>query len=138
MKRNVALTDGDLAELEKMLFSSDEVESRDRFEQVYGKETSLKLFIRQIVGLDRNAAKQAFAKYFEESNFTANQIHFVENIIDYLTQNGIMNPGLLYESPFTDFHSNGLDGVFDDDEADEIVSLVRSFNETVDYNREIA
>jgi type I restriction enzyme R subunit len=138
LKRNVPLTDGDLSELEIMLFSSEEIESRDRFEQVYGKGTSLKLFIRQIVGLDRNAAKQAFAKYFEESNFTADRIRFVENIIDYLTQNGIMNPGLLYESPFTDIHSSGLDGVFNDDEADEIVSLVRSFNETVDYKPEIA
>lgn len=132
LKRNVSLTDGDLAELEEMLFSAEEVESRDRFEQVFGKDMSLKLFIRKIVGLDRNAAKAAFAKYLEAGNFTANQIRFVENIIDYLTQNGVMNPGLLYESPFTDIHSSGLDGVFNDDEADEIVELVSSFNDTVD------
>ncbi|VEP15956.1 Heavy metal transporter [Hyella patelloides LEGE 07179] len=132
LKRNFPLTDGDLAELEEMLFSAEEIESRDVFEQVYGKDMSLKLFIRQIVGLDRNAAKTAFAKYLESGNFTANQIRFVENIIDYLTQNGVMNPGLLYESPFTDLHSSGLDGVFNDDEADEIVALVRSLNETVD------
>ena len=43
-----------------------------------------------------------------------------------------MNLGLLYESPFTDIHSTGLDGIFNDDEADEIVELVRSFNNTVD------
>ena len=132
LKRNVALTEGDLAELEEMLFSAEEIESRDRFEQVYGRDMSLKLFIRQIVGLDRNAAKTAFTKYLEAGNFSANQIRFVENIIDYLTQNGVMNPGLLYESPFTDAHSSGLDGVFNDDQADEIVRLVRSFNETVD------
>lgn len=133
LKRNVALTDGDLAQLEEMLFSAEEIESRDRFEQVYGKDMSLKLFIRKIVGLDRNAAKAAFANYLVAGNFSGNQIRFVENVIDYLTQNGVMNPGLLYESPFTDIHSNGLDGVFNDDEADEIVGLVRSFNETV-YN----
>ncbi len=132
LKRNVALTEGDLVELEEMLFSAEEIESRDRFEQVYGKDMSLRLFIRQIVGLDRNAAKAAFAKYLEAGNVSANQIRFVENIIDYLTQNGVMNPGLLYESPFTDAHSSGLDGVFNDDRADEIVRLVRSFNETVD------
>ncbi|HEY9766955.1 MAG TPA: hypothetical protein V6C71_00425 [Coleofasciculaceae cyanobacterium] len=43
-----------------------------------------------------------------------------------------MNPGLLYKSPFTDDHSSGLDGVFNDDRADEIVALVRSFSKTVD------
>ncbi len=73
LKHNIPLIDVDLEQLEEMLFSSDELESRDRFEQVYGKEMSLKLFIRQIVGLDRNAAKAAFAKYLEGGNFTANQ-----------------------------------------------------------------
>ena len=132
LKRNLPLTDSDLQELEQMLFSAQEIESRERFEAVYGQDVSLKLFIRRIVGLDRNAAKQSFAQYLERSNLTANQIRFVETIIDYLTQNGVMNPGILYESPFTDIHYQGLDGVFNEDDSDQIVMLVRSFNETVD------
>ena len=132
LKRNLPLTDSDLQELEQMLFSAQEIESRERFEAVYGQDVSLKLFIRRIVGLDRNAAKQSFAQYLERTNLTANQIRFVETIIDYLTQNGVMNPGILYESPFTDIHYQGLDGVFNEDDADQIVMLVRSFNETVD------
>jgi len=55
----------------------------------------------------------------------------VENIIDYLTQNGVMDPALLYEPPFTDLHHQGLDGIFESDDADQIVLLVGSFNETV-------
>ena len=131
LKRNAPLTESDLESLEQMLFGAQEIESRDRFEEVYGKDLSLKLFIRQLVGLDRNAAKQAFATYLEGGNFSANQIHFVENIIDYLTQNGVMDPGLLYEADFTG-HDDGLDGFFEDDDADQIISLVRSFNETVE------
>ena len=132
LKRNIALTDADLTALEEMLFSAEEIESRERFEAVYGKTKSLKRLIREIVGLDRNAAKQAFARYLEGTTMTANQIRFVENIIDFLTQNGIMNPGMLYEPPFTDLHQGGLDGVFNDDDADAIVSIVQSFNDTVD------
>jgi len=131
LKRNTPLTDTDLASLEEMLFDAEAIESREKFEAVYGKNLSLKLFIRRLVGLDRNAAKQAFATYLEGRNFNANQIRFVETIIDYLTQNGLMNPGLLYEPPFTDLHQEGLDGVFADDDADNIVNIVRSFNETV-------
>jgi type I restriction enzyme R subunit len=132
LKRNAPLTSSDLESLEQMLFDAQEIESRERFEQVYGKDVSLKLFIRKLVGLDRNAAKQAFATYLEGGNFSANQIRFVETIIDYLTQNGVMDPGLLYEPPFTDSHPEGLDGVFSDDDANQIISLVRSFNEPVE------
>jgi type I restriction enzyme, R subunit len=30
----------------------------------------------------------------------------------------------LYETPFTNLHQDGLDGVFDDDQADEIITLI--------------
>ncbi|MEB3310736.1 MAG: DEAD/DEAH box helicase family protein [Snowella sp.] len=131
LKRNLPLTENDLDALQEMLFTAEEVESRDRFEEVFGKNLNLKVFIRQLVGLDRNAAKEAFNKYLTGNNFTANQIRFVEEIIDYLTQRGIMNPGLLYEPPFTNIHDEGLDGLFSTDDADQIWNLVRSFNETV-------
>lgn len=42
-----------------------------------------------------------------------------------------MDPALLYEPPFTDLHHQGLDGIFESDDADQIVLLVGSFNETV-------
>ncbi|MBD2451971.1 hypothetical protein H6G76_33620 [Nostoc sp. FACHB-152] len=131
LKRNIPLTDTDLASLEELLFSAEAVESRERFEEVCGKNLNLKLFIRQLVGMDRNAAKEAFGKYLEGSSYNATQIRFVETIIDYLTQNGVMDAGLLYEPPFTDLHYEGLDGVFGSDDADGIVSIVQSFSETV-------
>ena len=138
LKRNLPLTEADLDSLETMLFAAEEIESRDRFEQVFGKDLSLKIFIRKLVGLDRQAAKQAFSQYLEGNNYTANQIRFIETIIDYLTQNGIIDPKLLYEPPFTDLHYEGLDGVFDDFDADNIFSIVCSFNETIGVKFETA
>ena len=134
LKRNLPLTEPDLEALETMLFGAEEIESRERFEAVYGKDLSLKLFIRKLVGCDRNTAKAAFARYLAGSHMSANQIRFIENIIDYLTQNGVMDPGLLYEPPFTELHDEGLDGVFQDNDADQIIGIVRSFNETVEAN----
>lgn len=39
------------------------------------------------------------------------QIQFINHIIDHLTQNGVMEPRLLYESPYTDLNSQGVDGL---------------------------
>ena len=49
-----------------------------------------------------------------------------------------MNPAVLYEPPFTDFHRDGLDGVFGDDDADSLVAIIRSFNHTVEVHFETA
>ncbi len=131
LRKNLPLTEGDLKELERMLFTSEEIDSRDKFELVYGQK-NLKSFIRKLVGLDRNTAKQAFSKYLESNNLTANQIRFIDQIINWLTKYGVMNPSLLYGFPFTDIHTEGLDGVFNDEDADNIIDIVSSFNEVVE------
>ncbi|WP_083260439.1 DEAD/DEAH box helicase family protein (plasmid) [Cyanobacterium sp. IPPAS B-1200] len=131
LRKNLPLTEGDLKELERMLFTSEEIDSRDKFELVYGQK-NLKSFIRKLVGLDRNTAKQAFSKYLESNNLTANQIRFIDQIINWLTKYGVMNPSLLYGAPFTDIHTEGLDGVFNDEDADNIIDIVSSFNEVVE------
>ena len=132
LKRNLPLTDTDLQELEKMLFTSEALESRDKFELVYGKNVNLKSFMLELVGLDRNTAKQAFSKYLENNNLNANQIRFIEQIINWLTQRGVMKPSRLYESPFTDIHTAGLDGVFNNEDANNIITIIRSFDQPIE------
>lgn len=51
-------TDADLLSLEELLFNAEAVESPERFKEVHSKDFSLKPFIRQLVGLDTNFAKQ--------------------------------------------------------------------------------
>jgi type I restriction enzyme R subunit len=37
---------------------------------------------------------------------------------------------LLYERPFTDIHEGGLDGIFSNEQADELISIVRTLNQS--------
>lgn len=124
LKHNVPITPTDINELEKILFESGEIGSREDFEKTYGKQESLGLFIRKLVGLDRGAAKQCFNEFLNDKLFNANQIRFIDHIINYLTQNGVMDAKLLYEPPFTDVNPSGLDGIFQDSQADKIVFLL--------------
>jgi len=129
LKRNVPITPSDIAELERVLFEADSLGTREDFERAYGEQVHLGLFIRGLIGLDREAAKQAFGEYLRGKTLNANQVRFIDQIIDYLTQNGVMDPGLLYEPPFTDYSSTGLDGVFKDEDASRIVSILSSIRE---------
>ena len=70
----------------------------------------LGLFVRSLVGLDREAAKQAFAGFLAGTTLNANQIEFVNLIVDHLTEHGVMGAAPLYESPFTDITPRGPDG----------------------------
>jgi type I restriction enzyme R subunit len=89
----------------------------------------LGLFVRSLVGMDREAAKRAFATFLAKQPFTANQIEFVDMIVNHLTQYGTMDADLLYESPFTDIAPQGPDGVFTSDQVDELVALLSHVRE---------
>lgn len=129
LRFNKPLTPSDLEELERFLFQAEAAENRERFIACYGEGTSLPRFIRSLVGLDRSAAKEAFARFLDQGRCSSQQIRFVEMIIDRLTANGAIDPGQLYEPPFTGLHFEGLDGVFADAEATELVSLIARINQ---------
>ena len=100
IKRNIKLTKDDVQELEKILWS--EVGSKEDYEREYGHKPLGEL-VREINGLDMNAAKEAFAKYLNEANFDSRQIYFVNQIVEYIVQNGMMKDmSVLQSTPFSD------------------------------------
>lgn len=64
----------------------------------------------------------ALSSFTAGKKLTANQIEFVNLIVDHLTERGVMKPELLYESPFTDLSPRGPDGVFNSTQIDELVA----------------
>lgn len=128
LRTNKQITEMDLKELENMLFAEKEG-TREQFEEVFGKEKPLGVFVREILGLEQGAAKEAFSKLLGKTTLNANQIHFIEQIIDYFSQNGILEPGMLFEEPFTNIHSEGVTGLFPDEDTVEIINIIKRINE---------
>lgn len=87
-------------------------------------EGGLGLFVRSLIGMDREAAKAAFAEFLVNRQATANQIEFVNMVVDHLTERGSMDPRMLYESPFTDIDPTGIEGIFDQKATVKFVSIL--------------
>ncbi|CAK8717053.1 type I site-specific deoxyribonuclease [Candidatus Electrothrix laxa] len=114
LKANEPLTTLDLQGLETVLteIGADEGEMLLSDLLKRNETPSLAHFIRSLVGLDRAAAKAAFARFLNDSSLTAPQIRFIELIIDQLTARGMMDAEALYNPPFTNLHSGGPEVLF--------------------------
>ena len=128
LRLNQPLTGSDLSELERMMLDAG-VGTPDDITRAKEKSNGLGVFIRSLVGLDREAAKQAFSQFLSGGTTTANQVEFVNMIVDYLTENGVMDPKLLYESPFTDKSPRGPEGVFSSLQVDQLVAVLTEIRE---------
>ena len=105
LKSNIPLDSTDVKALEKILWS--EIGTKADYEAEYG-EKPLGEFVREIVGLDMSAAKEAFAEYLDETNLDSRQIYFVNQIVEFIVRNGMMKDlSVLQETPFTDYGSVG-------------------------------
>ncbi|NLB59114.1 MAG: hypothetical protein GX805_11745 [Gammaproteobacteria bacterium] len=113
----------------RFVYGAKVVGGREAFENHYGNERPLTVFIRSLVGLDRNVAKQAFAAFLDDSRYSATQIRFVETIIDRLAHSGVIDPGQLYEPPFTAFHYEGVEGTFGDSDAEGIFGIIEEIDQ---------
>lgn len=100
LKTNKPLTNSDIAALEQILWN--EVGTKQDYEHEYGQKPLGEL-VREIVGLDMNAAKEAFSEYLTGTSLDSRQIYFVNQIVEYIVHNGMMKDfSVLQEAPFTD------------------------------------
>ena len=100
LRTNQPLTSTDMQALEELLWK--EIGTRQDYEREIGTKP-VGEFVREIVGLDMNAAKEAFSEYLEDSSLDSRQIYFVNQILEYIVQNRMMKDlSVLQEPPFTD------------------------------------
>ena len=90
------------------------------------------MLVRSVVGLDRNAAKTAFAEFLSEAPLHPDQITFLDEVVEYLVKNGTMEPKVMFESPFTNINTLGVAGVFDSVTSKKVVEAVRHINANAD------
>ncbi|MGV9709338.1 DEAD/DEAH box helicase family protein [Gordonia sp. NPDC003424] len=125
------LTDSDLASLQELLARSG-AGTTEELQRAIDDAHGLGHFIRSLVGLDRQAVNERFADFLTDTNASADQIDFVGLIVDHLTRNGTMEPGRLYDPPFTDRAPHGPDQVFDMEKLTRLVGIIEGFDDMGD------
>jgi len=93
---NEQLTSVDLRELERILKESGMVTPAD-IGRAKAVQQGLGLFACSVVGLEREAAKKALVDFSRGIDPESNQIEFLNQIVNRLTEHGNLEPGRWYK-----------------------------------------
>jgi len=129
LRHGKPLTASDLGELEKMLLVAGIGEAGD-IERARALSQGFGRFVRSLVGLDRAAVSEAFGEFLAGGTATAAQIEFINMVIEHLTDQGMMDPELLYEPPFTGIAPTGPEHLFDEAKVVRLVTKIRAINDS--------
>jgi type I restriction enzyme R subunit len=128
LKRNKPITQSDLDVLEGLLLDASGMSDVTEYREKVLEDKPLGTFIRELVGLDINAAKEVFSDFLDEGIYNAEQINFVNKVIDYLMDNGILAMEQIFSPPFTDDHHEGAHGFFEEGKVVELFKRIREVN----------
>lgn len=128
IRKGETITTQELQALETILFSNGV--TKDSLEQELGSELNIVSFIVSLMGLSPEKVEHAFAQFVNDYQLNAIQVEFLDTIKKFLTSNGKIDPSKLYDSPFKNFHTMGIDGVFNLKQADEIFRIVKEFDDS--------
>lgn len=102
IKNNEVLNESDIKKLDEIVNNT--LGSKEVYEKGYEGKPLLAL-IRSINGLDMNVAKTLFSEFLDEKKYNSNQIYFINQIIEYIVENGFMEDMMVLKS--APFNSRG-------------------------------
>jgi type I restriction enzyme, R subunit len=118
------LSASDIADLQRILVAAG-IGDVHTFEEASKRAGSFGRFVRGLVGLDRAAAKAAFAEFLNDKRYSKNQIQFVTLIIDELTERGVVDVARVYEAPYIAVAPEGPEEIFVEADLDRLLGTLQ-------------
>lgn len=126
VRSGAPLTAADIADIQRILVAAG-IGNDGTFAEASHQAGSFGMFVRMIVGLDRAAAKAAFAGFLDEKRYSRNQIEFINLIINELTDRGVVDARRIYETPYIGIAPEGPEKIFVKSDLDRIFETIESF-----------
>ncbi len=119
---NEPISAKDNKELERIF--TEELGTAEDYQTNY-QDTPFGLLIRKIAKMDRDSAYAAFSSFIAEERPNAKQIHFIEQVVDYVVENGYINNVMdLMKAPFDRPYKFSI--IFTRDEQVKFVQVINS------------
>jgi len=131
IRRFQRITDAELESLVQIFMEDISEDDREDFRD-YLTGHSLNLLIRTLMGLDKEAVREAFIEIERRHRLSDIQVRFLKEIVESISQRGILELGELYTGrQFKSIHDGGIEAVFGDELVDKVFSILKKINSGV-------
>jgi type I restriction enzyme R subunit len=131
IKSGTAVSEKDLDTLKSVILAQDPNINFDRLIQMYPESAGhLDHAIRKIIGLDTKKVSEHFDMFRNQHpELNSDQHRFLSMLENHIIKYGSIQKEKLYDAPFTILNSDGVDGIFNDDDImiNAVFQLIETF-----------
>ena len=102
------LSEADIRDLERIFWQ--ELGSKEEFSRTYENQERYRLwgghiaaFLRSVIGIDRAVARDKYIALIQGETLTPEQEEYLNDILDYVCQNGDITRETMAQEPFSSF-----------------------------------
>ena len=135
LRNNITLEETDIKELNDILFG-DGIVTIEELKENYENDmnNSLGVFLRTIIGLDKEAVQKEFTKLIAGSGFTGVQLELIDYIVKHYVENGVFYKKQLGDKSIEDFYGANFFQVFPNmEDVHEILGVIEKINKTAKF-----
>jgi type I restriction enzyme, R subunit len=130
IRAGVAISEQELADLNALLHTCNHAVDLNLLKEFFPDSASpVDQLLRAIIGLDREAIEAQFNDFLQQHHIHLNsmQQRFISLLKSEICRHGSMTVERLYEAPFKSLHQDGIDGLFQNEQATLIARFVAGF-----------
>ncbi|MCE8527904.1 DEAD/DEAH box helicase family protein [Ruegeria pomeroyi] len=138
IRRGESVTETELTSLVSLVLTQNPSVDLTTLKEFYVVAEPLEKIIRSVVGMEKEAVSDGFRDFVHEHpQLSAKQMQFLQLLQNHIAKHGGISVEQLYEKPFTTLDAEGVDGVFSDALADELIELLAKFESVPEPKPEI-
>ncbi|BCD99234.1 type I restriction enzyme, R subunit [Marinagarivorans cellulosilyticus] len=129
IRQGQAIAEPELKTLTSIILTSHPGVSLEVLNDFYGRTADqLHITVRELIGLNPQILEAHFQAFLHaHPSLTAQQVRFMNLLKNYIAQHGSIVIDKLYDAPFTSVSHEGIDGVFNADDVNELVSVLKPY-----------
>lgn len=129
IQQGQAVLEHELTSLTSAILTTHPGVSLEVLNEFYGRTaTQLDITIRELIGVEPQAVEEHFKAFLHaHPQLTAKQVKFMNMLKNHIATHGSIQIETLYEQPFTSVSHEGIDGVFDSADVDDLIAVLKPF-----------
>jgi len=131
IKAGQPVNDNDLESLVSLVLMQHPDIDLNTLESVYPETAGhIDVAIRKVIGLDMEYVNEHFTTFVQNHpELKPDQIKFIGLLKNHICRYGGIKKERLYDTPFTTIHSDGVAGVFQEQQMDELFEIIETINQ---------